>query len=136
MWLVEVPLQLESSPTINIANDSCVVQRTLTMRSIMALGKSAGSSSFRMSMGRQLPYVIGLARLHAHGWDPLVPTATGVYEGPRQFYLVRGMSRITLLAELGGRAGSWRRAVIGLNLRLNPIQKKCGQARVLVVQQG
>jgi hypothetical protein len=45
------------------------------------MGKSSVSSSVRMSMGIQLLFAIGLARLHAHGWDPLVPTATGVYEG-------------------------------------------------------
>jgi hypothetical protein len=44
-------------------------------------GKSSISSSVRMSTGSQLPFAIGLARLHAHGWDPLVTTTTGVYEG-------------------------------------------------------
>jgi hypothetical protein len=47
----------------------------------MALGKSDGSSSFRMSTGIQLPYVVCLAGPHAHEWDLLVPTATGVYDG-------------------------------------------------------
>jgi hypothetical protein len=35
----------------------------------------------------------------------------------------------------GGHAGSRRRAVIGLDLRLGPTQRKCGQACNLVVQQ-
>jgi hypothetical protein len=47
----------------------------------MALEKSAGSSSILMSMGTHLPYTVCLAGIHAHGWDPLVPTATGVYDG-------------------------------------------------------
>jgi hypothetical protein len=38
----------------NVASDSCAVQCALTMRSIMALGKSAGSSSFHMST--DIPY--------------------------------------------------------------------------------
>jgi hypothetical protein len=37
---------------------------------------------------------------------------------------------------MGGYAGSWRRTVIGLDLGLGPIQRKCGQGRHLVVQQG
>jgi hypothetical protein len=41
-------------------------------------GKSSVSSSVRMSTGTQLPYAIYLAGIHAHGWDPLVPMATGV----------------------------------------------------------
>jgi hypothetical protein len=36
----------------------------------------------------------------------------------------------------GGHAGSRRRAVIGLDLRLGPAQRKCGRASYLVVQQG
>ena len=37
----------------NAFSDSCAVYYALTMRSIMALGKSAGSSSFRMSTDDQ-----------------------------------------------------------------------------------
>ena len=31
--------------------------------------------------GQPVAYVVGLARLHAHGWDPLIPTDAGVYDG-------------------------------------------------------
>ena len=52
MWMVEVPLQVGKYHlgliTI-VASDSCAVYYALTIRSTMALGKSAGSSSFRMS---------------------------------------------------------------------------------------
>jgi hypothetical protein len=75
----------------------------------MALGKSAGSSSFRMSMNSQLPYAVGLARLHAHGWDPLVPMATGVYEGLQRGCLVTSSGGVnikgTLLARIGWACG-------------------------------
>jgi hypothetical protein len=33
---------------------------------------------FACQWALQLPYAVYLARIHAHGWDPLVPTATGV----------------------------------------------------------
>jgi hypothetical protein len=39
------------------------------------MGKSSVSSLIRMSTGGQLPIAVGLARLLAHGWDPLVPMA-------------------------------------------------------------
>jgi hypothetical protein len=52
-------------------------------------GKSAVSSLIRMSTDTQLPFAIYLERIRAHRWDPLVPTATGVYDGlqgmPRYF---------------------------------------------------
>ena len=56
MWMVEVPLQVgKYHPGIitNAVSDSSAVYYALTMRSIMALGKSAGSSSFRMSTNDQ-----------------------------------------------------------------------------------
>jgi hypothetical protein len=59
----------------------------------MALGKSAGSSLICMSTGTQLPYAVCLERIRAHGWDPLVPTATGVYDGLQEaprYFIVRG----------------------------------------------
>jgi hypothetical protein len=34
-----------------------------------------------MSTGTQLSYAVYLAGIRAHGWEPLVPTATGVYDG-------------------------------------------------------
>jgi hypothetical protein len=46
-----------------------------------------------MSTDRQLPFAIGLARLHAHAWDPSVPMATGVYDGPHEaprYFIVGG----------------------------------------------
>jgi hypothetical protein len=46
-------------------------------------GKLSVSSSVHMSTDNQPPYAVGLAGLHAHGWDPLVSTVTGVYDGPQ-----------------------------------------------------
>ena len=31
--------------------------------------------------GQPVTYAVGLARLHAHGWDPFIPTDAGVYDG-------------------------------------------------------
>ena len=31
--------------------------------------------------GAVTPYAVDLAGLHAHGWDPLIPTVPGVYDG-------------------------------------------------------
>jgi hypothetical protein len=39
--------------------------------------------SFACQQTLQLPFAVCLARIHAHGWDPLVPTTTGVYDGPQ-----------------------------------------------------
>ena len=43
--------------------------------------------------GQPVAYVVGLAGLHAHGWEPLRPTDAGVYDGmqeaPRYVYLAR-----------------------------------------------
>jgi hypothetical protein len=39
----------------------------------------------------QLPFAVCLAGIRAHGWDPLVPMTTGVYDGlqgvPRYFIM-------------------------------------------------
>jgi hypothetical protein len=46
-----------------------------------------------MSTDTQLPFAVCLAGIHAHGWDPLVPTATGVYDGPQEaprYFVVGG----------------------------------------------
>ena len=50
--------------------------------------------------GQTEPYAVDLAGLHAHGWDPLMPTDSGVYDGlhgePR--YLSEGIeSGVNLL---------------------------------------
>jgi hypothetical protein len=65
-----------------------VVQKTWN-----GTGKSAVSSLVRISTNTQLPFAVCLARIRAHGWDPLVPTATGVYDGPQgtpRYFIVRG----------------------------------------------
>jgi hypothetical protein len=41
----------------------------------------------------QLPFDVCLARIRAHGWDPLVPMATGVYDDPQgapRYFIVGG----------------------------------------------
>jgi hypothetical protein len=46
-----------------------------------------------MSTDTQLPFAICLAGVCAHGWDPLVPMATGVYDGSQEahrYFIVGG----------------------------------------------
>jgi hypothetical protein len=48
---------------------------------------------FARQRTRQLPFAVCLARIRAHGWDPLVPTETGVYDGPQKaptYFIVGG----------------------------------------------
>jgi hypothetical protein len=40
--------------------------------------------SFTCQLTLHLPFAVCLARIRAHGCDPLVPTATGVYDGPQE----------------------------------------------------
>jgi hypothetical protein len=65
-------------PQLVRRHKNCVIQETWN-----GTGKSAVSSLVRMSTDTQLPFAIYLVRIRAHGWDPLVPTATGVYDGPQ-----------------------------------------------------
>jgi hypothetical protein len=58
--------------------------------------KSSVSSLVRMSTDTQLPCAICLVGIRAHGWDPLVPMATGVYDGPQgtpRYFFVGGEYR-------------------------------------------
>jgi hypothetical protein len=81
----------------------------------------------------QLPYAIYLAEIRAHGWDPLVPTATGVLDGLQEapgYLIMRGEYRgLTLLAELGWACIVRRRMVNGLDQWLGPTPRKCGRER-------
>ena len=56
-------------------------------------GKSSVIFSRPRVNGQPVAYAIGLAGLNAHGWDPLIPTDAGVYDGlqgaPRYVYLSR-----------------------------------------------
>jgi hypothetical protein len=71
-------------PQLFLCRKNCVVHETWN-----GTGKSAVSSLVRMSTYNQLPFAVYLERIRAHGWDPLVPTATSVYDGlqgtPRYF---------------------------------------------------
>jgi hypothetical protein len=82
---------------------NCVIQETWN-----GTGKPAVSSLVRMSTDTQLLFTVCLARIRAHGWDPLVPTATGVYDGPqgtpRYFIIGVNIRGTTCLRELGGHA--------------------------------
>ena len=53
----------------------------LTMR--LGMGREMSSMIFFRSHvnGQPVPYAVDLAGLHAHGWDPLIPTVPGVYDG-------------------------------------------------------
>jgi hypothetical protein len=49
--------------------------------------------SFACQRTLQLPFAVCLVSIRAHGWDPLVPTATGVYDGPQEaprYFIVGG----------------------------------------------
>jgi hypothetical protein len=49
--------------------------------------------SFACQWTLQLSFAVCLAGICAHGWDPLVPTATGVYDGPQgapRYFIVGG----------------------------------------------
>jgi hypothetical protein len=69
-----------------------------------------------------------------------VPTATGVYDGlqgaPRYFIVKGEYQGLNLLVRIGWACVVQRRAVIGLDLRPDPIQVKYGQVGHLVAQQG
>ena len=64
------------------------------------------------------------------GGIPLISQGFGVYDGfckganRGMFCLYGGLPELVLLTEKGGHAGSRRRAVIGLDLRLGPISKE------------
>jgi hypothetical protein len=55
-------------PQLFLRRKTRVIQETWN-----GTGKSSVSSLVRMLTGSQLPVAVGLARLHAHGWDPSVP---------------------------------------------------------------
>ena len=54
-------------------------------------GKSSVIFSRPRVNGQPVTYAVGLARLHAHGWEPLIPMDGSVYDGmqeaPRYIYL-------------------------------------------------
>jgi hypothetical protein len=75
-------------PPLFLCRKTSVVQETWN-----GTVKSYVSSLIRMSTDTQLPFTICLAGIRAHGWDPLVPTTTGVYDGPQgapRYFIVGG----------------------------------------------
>jgi hypothetical protein len=75
-------------PQLFLCCKNCVIQETWN-----GTGKSSVSSLVRMTMDTQLPFAVCLAGIRAYGWDPLVPTATGVYDGPQgapRYFIVGG----------------------------------------------
>jgi hypothetical protein len=70
----------------------CAVKTVSSRRLGMGWESHLYLLSFTCQWTLQLPFAICLAGIRAHGWDPLVPTATGVYDGlqgaPR--YLIVG----------------------------------------------
>jgi hypothetical protein len=71
-------------PQLFLCRKNHVIQETWN-----GMGKSSVSSLVRMSTDTQLLFAVCLARIRTHGWDHLVPMATGVYDGsqgtPRYF---------------------------------------------------
>jgi hypothetical protein len=65
-------------PQLFLCHKNRVVQETWN-----GTEKSSVSSLIHMSTDTQLPFAVCLRRIRAHGWDPLVPMATGVYDGPQ-----------------------------------------------------
>ena len=47
------------------------------------MGREMSSVTFFHSHvnGLLVPYAVDLVGLNAHGWDPLIPTVPGVYDG-------------------------------------------------------
>jgi hypothetical protein len=95
--------------------------------------KSSVSSLVRMSMGSQLPVAVGLARLHAHGWDPSVPTVVvpmmvrkGRLGTSSLGVNIRGT---TCLRELGGHA-LCREGSEWLGSMTGPHTKKVGTGKI------
>jgi hypothetical protein len=75
--------------------------------------------SFACQRTLQLPFAICLARIRAHGWDPLVPTTTGVYDGlqgaPRYFIIGGEYKGLNLLVRIGWACVVRRSTVNGLD---------------------
>jgi hypothetical protein len=64
--------------------------------------------SFACQRTLQLPFAICLERIRAHGWDPLVPSATGIYDGPQEaLLLVDGARKLAAGAKL-----TWEQTVL------------------------
>jgi hypothetical protein len=82
--VVEVPFARKSEP-LELNNQcrgySCVVKTVSSKRRGMGRECHLYLLSFVCQRTLQLPFAVCLARIRAHGWDPLVPTATGVYDG-------------------------------------------------------
>jgi hypothetical protein len=75
-------------PQLFLRRKNCVIQETWN-----GMGKSSVSSLVRMSMDTSATFHHSLAGIRAHGWDPLVLTATGVYDGPQgapRYFIVGG----------------------------------------------
>jgi hypothetical protein len=75
-------------PQLFLHRKNRVVQETWN-----GTGKSSVSSLIRMSTHTQLPFAVCIAGIRAHGWDLLVPMATGVYDGPQgapRYFIVGG----------------------------------------------
>jgi hypothetical protein len=75
-------------PQLFLCRKTGVVQETWN-----GMGKSSVSSLVCMSTDTQLPFAVCLAGIRAHGWDPLVPMATGVYDRPQgapRYFIVGG----------------------------------------------
>jgi hypothetical protein len=89
--------------------------------------------SFACQRTLQLPFAVCLARIHAHGWDPLVPRATGVYDGPQgapRYFIIGGEYQgLNLLAWIGWACVVRRSTGNGLDQWLGPTARKCGRER-------
>ena len=99
-------------------------------------GKSSVIFSRPCVNGQPVAYAVGPARLHAHGWDPLVPTDAGVYDGLQEalryvYPMGENIRSSTCYAVMGGHmvCGEARRMV--WNLRPGFIPRTCGASILL-----
>jgi hypothetical protein len=80
----------------------CTVKTVLSKRLGMGWESHLYLLSFACQQTLQLPFAVCLAGIRAHGWDPLVPTTTGVYDGlqgaPRYFIVGGEYQGLNLLA--------------------------------------
>jgi hypothetical protein len=110
---------------------SCAIKTISSRRLGMGRENHMYLLSFACQQTFQLPFAVCLVGIRAHGWDPLVPTATGVYDGlqgaPMYFIIGGEYQGLNLLAWIGWACIVRRSTVNGLDQWLGPTPRKCGR---------